>query len=249
MATTSRRREGDVLHVTLTRPETRNAFDDSTIEELTTAFSEVGDVRAVILRGDGPSFCAGADIEWMRRTGELSYEGNLESANAMREMLEAIDACPAPVVVAVHGHAFGGGAGILACADVALAQRDTVFAFSEVRLGILPAVISPFAKRAIGERQARRLFTTGERFDTETALRIGLVHEVADDLDAAIERVVGELLSAGPSAARGAKRLALESPDGPETAARIARARTSPEGQEGLAAFLERRRPSWTGTP
>lgn len=249
MAATTSTRVGDVLHVTLTRPETRNAFDDETGTELSAAFADIDDVRVVVLRGEGPSFSAGADIEWMRRSGGLSYEENVASANAMRAMFEAIDGCAAPVVVAAHGHALGGGAGLVACADVAIAHRETVFGFSEVKLGIVPAVISPFVLRAIGERHARRLFTTGERFDAEVALWIGLVHELTDDLDAAVARVVGELLSAGPEAAREAKRLARERLTGPATAEAIARARTSEEGQEGLAAFLERRAPSWMATP
>lgn len=245
MAAITTQRDGPVLEVTLARPETRNAFDDDTGAELTQAFADVGDARVVVLRGEGPSFSAGADVEWMRRTGSLSEEENRASAAALRGMFEAIDGCPAPVVVAAHGHALGGGAGLVACADVALAHRDTVFAFSEVRLGIVPAVISPFALRAIGERQARRWFVTGERFDAETALRIGLVHEVVDDLDEAVGHVVAALLAAAPGAARGAKRIALDHPDGPTTEELIARARTGAEGQEGLAAFLERRLPAW----
>jgi methylglutaconyl-CoA hydratase len=245
MAASTTSRAGDVLHVTLTRPETRNAFDDATAAELTSAFAEVGDARAVVLRGEGPSFSAGADVDWMRETGGLSFEENLASANAMRAMFEAIDGCPAPVVVAAQGHALGGGAGLVACADVAIAHPDAVFAFSEVRLGILPAVISPFVLGAIGPRQARRLFATGERFDAATALRIGLVHELADDLDAAVARVLGELDRAAPGAVRAAKRLVRERPDGPATAELIARARMGAEGQEGLAAFLERRSPTW----
>ena len=249
MAAISTRRDGPVLRVTLARPATRNAFDDDTAAELTAAFADVGDARAVILRGEGPSFSAGADVDWMRRTGALPEAANRESAAGMRRMFEAIDGCPAPVVVAAHGHALGGGAGLVACADIALAHPDTVFGFSEVRLGILPAVISPFAIRAIGERHARRWFTTGERFDAETALRIGLVHEVRADLDSAVDDVVAALLAAGPAAARAAKRIALEHPSGPETEALIARARTSAEGQEGLAAFLERRAPGWAQEP
>jgi methylglutaconyl-CoA hydratase len=249
VAATSTTRDGAVLHVTLTRPETRNAFDDLTADELTTAFADVGDARAVVIRGEGQSFSAGADVDWMRRTGALSFEENLASAARMRTMFEAIDGCPVPVVVAAHGHALGGGAGLVACADVALAHPETVFGFSEVKLGIVPAVISPFALRAIGERQARRLFATGERFDAVTAKRIGLVHELADDLEAAVARVLAELLSAAPAAARVAKRIALEHPDGPATERLIAEARTGPEGQEGLAAFLERRPASWTSTP
>jgi methylglutaconyl-CoA hydratase len=240
-------REGDTLRVTLARPETRNAFDAALIAELAEAFVDVGTARAVVLSGEGPSFCAGADVEWMRASGELDREANVADATALRRMFEAIDGCPAPLVTVVHGHAFGGGVGLVTTSDVVLAHPDTVFAFSEVKLGILPAVISPFALRKIGESAARRYFVTGERFDAGTALRIGLVHEVTADLDEALARVLGELHTAGPRAARHAKRLVLERPDGPETARRIAERRTSEEGQEGLAAFLERRRPSWAG--
>jgi methylglutaconyl-CoA hydratase len=158
-------------------------------------------------------------------------------------MLDAIDRCPAPVVTRIQGHALGGGAGLVSCSDIAVAERKAVFAFSEVKLGIIPAVISPYALAKIGPSAARRYFVTGERFDAATALRIGLVHEVADDLDAAVERILGELRSAGPKASRHAKRLVLDRPDGPDTARRIAERRTSAEGQEGLRAFLERRKP------
>lgn len=240
-------RDGPVLRITLARPDRRNAFDAALIGELAEAFVDVGRARAVVLAGDGPSFSAGADVDWMRAAAELSYEENVADANALRAMLEAIDGCPAPVVARVQGHALGGGAGLVAAADVAIAGADAVFAFSEVKLGIIPAVISPFALAAVGPRAARRYFLTGERFDAETALRIGLVHEVADDLDAAVDRVVGELLSAGPLAVRWAKRLVRERPDGAETARWIAERRTSDEGQEGLRAFLDRRRPEWRG--
>jgi methylglutaconyl-CoA hydratase len=239
-------RDGNVLRITLARPETRNAFDEALIAELAEAFVDVGKARAVLLAGDGPSFCAGADVEWMRSSVELDYDANVADANALRGMLEAIDRCPAPVVARIQGHAFGGGAGLVACSDIAVADAETVFAFSEVKLGIIPAVISPFALEKIGPGAARRYFVTGERFDAATALRIGLVHEVADDLDAAVGRILAELASAGPKAARHAKRLVLERPDGPETARRIAERRTSEEGQEGLRAFVERRRPSWS---
>ena len=238
-------RDGAVLHVTLARPERRNAFDAALIAELAEAFVAVGRARAVVLAGDGPSFSAGADVDWMRSSVDLSYEANVADANALRAMLEAIDGCTAPVVARVQGHALGGGAGLVAAADIAVASADAVFAFSEVKLGIIPAVISPFVLAKIGPGQARRWFVTGERFDAETALRIGLVHEVATDLDAAVDRVVGELLSAGPLAARWAKRLVRERPDSPETARWIAERRTSDEGQEGLRAFLERREPNW----
>jgi methylglutaconyl-CoA hydratase len=238
-------RESDFLHVTLARPEVRNAFDAALIAELAEAFVDVGRARAVVLRGDGPSFCAGADVDWMRSAADLSYEDNVDDANALRGMLEAIDRCPAPVVAAVHGHALGGGAGLVACSDIAIAHEPTVFGFSEVKLGIIPAVISPFALAKIGSSAARRYFVTGERFDAATALRIGLVHEVTGDLDGGLERVLAELRTAGPRAMRAAKRLVLDRPDGPETARRIAERRTSPEGQEGLRAFLEQRDADW----
>jgi methylglutaconyl-CoA hydratase len=240
-------RDGGVLRITLTRPDRRNAFDAALIAELSEAFVDVGRARAVVLAGEGRSFCAGADVDWMRASAALSYEENVADANAMRQMFEAIDRCPAPVVTRVQGHALGGGAGLVAASDVAIAEPRAQFAFSEVKLGIVPAVISPFALAKIGGGNARRYFVTGERFDAATALRIGLVGEVAEDLDAAVERVVAELLSAGPQAARWAKRLVRERPDGPETARWIAERRTSEEGQEGLAAFLEKRPPRWRG--
>ena len=242
-------RDGDVLRVTLARPESRNAFDAALIAELSEAFVDVGTARAVVLSGEGASFCAGADVEWMRASVDLDREANVADANALRGMLEAIDRCPAPVVAVVHGHALGGGVGLVAVADIVLADPATVFAFSEVKLGIVPAVISPYALRRIGESAARRYFVTGERFDAETALRIGLVHEVTSDLEAALARLLGELRTAGPRAARHAKRLVLDRPDGPETARLIAERRTSDEGQEGLRAFLERRRPAWAPAP
>ncbi len=240
-------RDGDLLRITLARPETRNAFDSALIAELSEAFVDVGRARAVLLAGDGPSFCAGADIEWMRSSVELAYDANVADATALRRMLDAIDTCPAPVLARVQGHALGGGAGLVACADIAIAAPDAVFAFSEVKLGIIPAVISPFALAKIGPSAARRYFVTGERFDAATALRIGLVHEVAAEPDAAVERVLQELRSAGPKAARHAKRLVLDRPEGLETARRIAERRTSDEGQEGLRAFLERRPAAWRG--
>jgi methylglutaconyl-CoA hydratase len=246
MANLTVERDGSVLRVTLTRADRRNAFDAAVIAELAEAFVDVGRARAVVLAGEGPSFCAGADVDWMRASASLSYDENVADANAMRQMFEAIDRCPAPVVARVQGHALGGGAGLVAASDIAIAAPGTQFAFSEVKLGIIPAVISPFALAKIGGGHARRYFVTGERFDADTALRIGLVSEVAEDLDGAVERVVGELLSAAPSAARWAKRIVRERPDGPETARWIAERRTNAEGQEGLAAFLERRKPDWT---
>jgi methylglutaconyl-CoA hydratase len=234
-------RDGPLLRITLARPERRNAFDAELISELTEAFAEVGDARAVVLAGDGPSFCAGADVEWQRSSVDLSYEENVADAMRLYAMLEAIDSCPAPVVAGVQGFALGGGSGLVACVDVAIAARDAVFGFTEVRLGIIPAVISPFVVLRIGPGAARRYFLTGERFDVETARRIGLVHEIAEDLDAAVEGAVGHLLAAGPEAVRAAKRLVRERPFGEATAHIAAALRTSPEGQEGLRAFLEKR--------
>jgi enoyl-CoA hydratase/carnithine racemase len=237
-------RDGAVLRITLARPERRNAFDAELIAELTAAFTDVGDARAVVLAGDGQSFCAGADIEWQRSAIDLSLDENAEDALRLYRMCEAIDRCPAPVVARVHGYALGGGSGLVACADIALAAPDTVFGFSEVKLGIIPAVISPFVLPKIGAH-ARRYFLTGERFDAETALRIGLISEIATPLDDAVNQVVAELLSAGPEAVREAKRLIRERPAGTETAQIAARLRAGPEGQEGLRAFLDRREPGW----
>ncbi len=245
MANLTVERDGSVLRIVLTRPDRRNAFDAALIAELAEAFVDIGRARAVVLAGEGASFCAGADVEWMRASAGLSFDENVADANAMRRMFESIDQCPAPVVARVQGHALGGGAGLVATADIAIAAPTTQFAFSEVKLGIIPAVISPFALAKIGVPHARRYFVTGERFDAATALRIGLISEVADDLDDAVDRVVGELLSAGPQAARWAKRLVRERPAGPETARWISERRTSDEGQEGLAAFLGKRKPNW----
>lgn len=234
-------RDGDVLRVTLARPERRNAFDAVLIAALTAAFADVGDARVVVLAGEGESFCAGADIDWQRSAIELSYEENVEDALRLYRMCETIDRCAAPVVARIQGYALGGGSGLAACADIAVAATDATFGFTEVKLGIIPAVISPFVLPKIGQH-ARRYFLTGERFDAQTALRIGLVHEVAADLDAAVQRVVDDLLSAGPTAVREAKTLIRERPAGDDTAHIAARLRTSEEGQERLRAFFERRR-------
>jgi methylglutaconyl-CoA hydratase len=237
-------REGHVLRVTLAKPERRNAFDAELIRELHEAFSDVGDARVVVVAGEGPSFCAGADVEWQRSAIDLSYDENVEDALRLYRMLEAIDTCPAPVVGRIHGYALGGGSGVAACLDIGIAGTDAVFGFSEVKLGIIPAVISPFVVPRIGAA-ARRYFLTGERFGAEIALRIGLVSEVTDDLDAAVERVVAELLTSGPQATREAKKLVRERPGGEEAARTAARLRAGEEGQDGLRAFLERRKPAW----
>jgi methylglutaconyl-CoA hydratase len=245
MAALRSEREGPLLRVTLARPERRNAFDAALIRELTDAFSEVGEARVVVLAGEGQSFSAGADVDWQRSAIDLSYDDNVDDALRLYLMLQVIDSCPAPVVGRIQGYALGGGSGLVCCTDVAVAAPDAVFGFSEVKLGIIPAVISPFVLARIGTAAARRLFLTGERFDAETALRIGLVHEVAEDLDGALERVVGELLTSGPEATRAAKRLIRDRPGGEEAAHLAARLRTSPEGQEGLRAFLDKRPAAW----
>jgi len=237
-----------IARVTLARPEVRNAFNADVIAELHAAFKRIAaadDVRAVVLAGEGNVFCGGADVNWMRESLDLSFEANAIDAERMSDMFRAIDNCPRPVIARIQGAALGGGAGLAAACDVVIAADDAVFGFTEVKLGIIPAVISPFALARIGAAAARRYFVTGERFDADTALRIGLVHEVAPDLDGAVDRVLGELLSAGPQAARWAKRLVRERPDGAETARWIAERRTSDEGQEGLRAFLEKRPASW----
>jgi len=239
-------RDGSILRVTLARPERRNAFDAALIAELAGAFADVADARLVVLSGEGSSFCAGADVEWQRSSIDLSYDENVEDAMRLYRMLESIESCPAPVVCLAHGYTLGGGSGLVACADIAVAHPETVFGFTEVRLGIIPAVISPFVLPKVGSA-ARRYFLTGERFGADVALRIGLVHEVASDLDEAVTRIVDALLAGGPEAVREAKRLARERPSGIETAKIAAARRTSDEGQAGLRAFLDKRSPPWAG--
>ena len=250
MAALSIQQDGELLRVTMARPERRNAFDAALIAELTEAFRAIGgDVRVVLLSGEGPSFCAGADVEWQRASIDLTFDENVEDALRLHAMLAALDSCPAPLVVRVQGYALGGGSGLVACADAAVAAPDATFGFSEVRLGIIPAVISPFVFDRIGAGAARSLFVTGERFDAETALRIGLVDQVTEDLDAAVERQVAAILRSGPQATRAAKRLTRERPSEAKELARIAAGlRAGDEGQEGLRAFLEKRDPSWVST-
>ena len=249
-----------MARVALARPEVRNAFDDALIQELSAAFallSEQKETRVVVLSGDGPAFCAGADVAWMRRAGGYSREENEADALRMARMLAAIDACPKPVVALVQGAAIGGGVGLLAAADIAVAAEGTVFSLSEVKLGILPSVISPYVLRAIGPRQARRYFLTGERFDAREAFRIGLVHAVAprEELAASSDRIIAALLTSGPEAVRIAKELigqvAGRSPEDAMalTVETIADRRASEEAREGLTAFLEKRPPSWSPKP
>jgi methylglutaconyl-CoA hydratase len=238
-------RDRGILRVTLARPERRNAFDAALIAELSAAFADVGDARVVVLAGEGESFCAGADVEWQRSSIDLSYDENVEDYRLLYRMLQSIFRCPAPVVARIQGYALGGGSGLTACCDVGVAGEDAVFGFSEVRLGIIPAVISPIVLAKIGSAAARRYFLTGERFDAHTALRIGLVDEVANDLDEAVERIVAGILAGGPVAVREAKRLVLEPGVEEDLLARASERRTSPEGQDGLRAFLEKRPPEW----
>jgi methylglutaconyl-CoA hydratase len=245
--------EAGVARVTLARPTVRNAFNAELIAALRSAFEELSvapEVRAIVLAGEGPAFCGGADINWMRASLELGYDANVADAEAMSDMFRAIDGCAKPVVGRIHGAAIGGGAGLAAVCDVAIASDDTVFGFTEVKLGIIPAVISPFVLPKIGLSHARALFLTGRRFDAALAREIGLVHGVvaSGELDAAVGAVVSELQTAGPHAVASIKALLREvrfaSYDASRslTSAAIARQRTSDEGQEGLRAFLERRR-------
>ena len=254
---------GAVARVTLQRPDVHNAFDAAIIAELRTAFAilareDPGALRVVVLAGDGPSFCAGADIAWMRAAMALDVEGNEADAMAMADMFEAIDTCPVPVIARVQGAALGGGTGLCAVADLVIAESGAKFGFTETRLGILPAVISPFVVAKIGESHARALFPGGRRFDAVRAQRIGLVHEVVEGegaLDAAVDAAVDDLLAAGPTAARAAKAIIREvrglghGSAKWHTARVIARQRVSAEAHEGFAAFEEKRRPAWAPDP
>jgi methylglutaconyl-CoA hydratase len=245
--------------VTLARPERHNAFDERMIHELTTAIRTLeadGAVRAILFQAAGESFCAGADLEWMKRAAALGPGEGVVDAHRLATLLSVLDQCEKPTVARVQGAAYGGGVGLVAACDVAVAGPGARFAFSEARLGLVPAVIGPYVVAAIGERAARRYFLTGERFSAVEAQRIGLVSEVAPDdaaLDAQVARILDALAASGPAAARETKALvrALRNRpiDGPlidETARTLARVRASPEGQEGIAAFLEKRKPRWS---
>ncbi|MGN6699254.1 MAG: enoyl-CoA hydratase-related protein [Thermomicrobiales bacterium] len=245
-----------VTTVTLDRPEVHNAFTPSLIAELTACFAALGDDPAtgvIVLTGAGRSFSAGADIGVMRASLDLTEEQNRADAARLAAMFAAIDACPRPTVARVNGAAFGGGLGLIAACDIAIASESAIFAFSEAKLGIAPAVIAPYVVRRIGEGYARALFLTAARFSAARAREIGLVHEVVtpDELDDAVSAQTTQLLTSGPHAITAAKTLlrTLRGLDAPaatqETAATIARLRISPEGQEGLRAFLEKRKPAW----
>lgn len=244
--------EAGVARVTLNRPSVRNAFNAELIAALRSEFTRLGEsgtVRAIVLAGEGAAFCGGADINWMRGALDLSYDENLADAEAMSDMYRAIDRCPKPVIARLHGVALGGGAGLAAVCDVAVASSDAVFGFIEVKLGIVPAVISPFVIAKIGASHARELFVTGRRFDATYAKEIALVHHVVarDDLDAAVDEVLTELRTAGPNAMSAAKALVSVVRDASYdesraiTTSTIARLRVADEGQEGLRSFLERR--------
>jgi methylglutaconyl-CoA hydratase len=244
-----------VAHVTLNRSERHNAFNEAVIAGLTAAFGDLGGARAVVLRGAGPSFCAGADLDWMRRAAGWSEAENEADARKLSDMLAAIDAAPVPVIAVAHGGVYGGGVGLVACADIAVATPDAKFRLSEVRLGLTPATISPFVIAAIGARQARRWFATAELFDAVTAHDIGLVHELADDVrgaEAWVEAWLKHILEAAPGAVADAKRLARDFGDRAiddalraDSARRIAARRADAEGREGVDAFLSKRKPNW----
>lgn len=248
--------DGPVLHIRLNRPDVRNAFNGTVVEELSAAFAAAdtdAGARVVVLSGNGKSFSAGADLAWMQEQSELPPAKNQQGAERMARMFLAIARCKKPVVARIHGHALGGGTGLTASVDVAVCTEDCLFGLTEVKLGIVPAVISPFVMQKIGAGRARTLFLTGERFDGREAARIGLVQRAVPEaqLDAEVARVVGELLSAGPAAVASAKELiravahlALEDAI-PVTSQWIAGLRATPEAREGFAAFLGKRKPGW----
>jgi|CXWL01.1.fsa_nt_gi methylglutaconyl-CoA hydratase len=248
---------GPVTKVALSRPDARNAMSDVTLRELTTAFKEIAkdkDVRVVVVTGEGKDFCAGADINWMKASGQLPPEEGKKDARLLADMLQAVDECPVPVIVAAHGNVFGGGLGLVAACDVAVLSDDAKMSFSECRLGIMPAVISCWVLPKIGTANARRYYLTGEVFGAAAAVNMGLAHEAvaAAELAAKADSMVASILKCGPNAVRTAKALLPKlAPLGLHqriglTVETLVRLRSSAEGQEGLAAFLEKRAPSWT---
>ena len=251
-----RRADGSAW-ITLNRPEVHNAFDDRLIAELTAALSSLASddaVRALVLTGSGRSFSAGADLNWMRRCATYGEAENLSDARALAALMATLDQLPKPTIARVNGAALGGGTGLVACCDIAIASADAKFGTTEVRLGLIPAVIGPYVVAAIGVRQARRLVLTGERISAVEAARLGLVHEVveAEQLDGAVAKLLDDVLKGGPAALAAAKRLVRDLAGRPiepglidDTAQRIAALRATPEGREGVAAFLDKRRPAW----
>lgn len=249
-------RDGSIARVTLNRPEVRNAFNAELIAALTATFTELGSdptVRAIVLDGAGKTFCGGADVNWMRASLDLPVAANIADAERMSDMFRAIDGTPKPVIACIHGAALGGGAGLAAVCDIVVSTTETIFGFTETKLGIIPAVISPFVLAKIGNSHARALFLTGERFGAARAQAIGLVHEIGEaaSIEARIAEILNELESAGPSAIAAAKALVADvsaanyDESRALTARAIAHQRTTPEGQEGLRAFLERRPAAW----
>jgi len=247
-----------VATIRMNRPDVHNAFDDALIAALTRELrrlDQLSAVRVVVLAANGKSFSAGADLNWMRRMARYSQEDNLKDALALAGLMRTLDAMKKPTIAKVHGAAFGGGVGLVACCDIAIASTQASFSLSEVRLGLIPSVISPYVIAAIGERAARRYFLTAERFDAAEARRIGLVHEVVADreLDQTVANLTGHLLKGGPRALAAAKQLIADMGRRPmddhlamETARRIAAIRVDSEGREGIAAFVEKRVPDWT---
>lgn len=259
-ATVTQVQTGNVLTIALNRPEQHNAMTPALIAELTAVFESLArrdDIRVVVLTGQGRSFCAGADLAAMRAAADYTEEQNLADARAIFDLMSAVDRCPRPVVGRVNGAAIGGGAGLVSCCDIVVAAERATFAFSEVRLGIIPAVISPFVLARISPSQARELFLTGERFDVGRAQAIGLVHHVVAEeaLDDAVAERVAQLLQAAPGAQAAAKDLIRDVAYQPketmrdDTATWIAQRRAGEEGREGLSAFLEKRRPWWQNSP
>ena len=249
--------ERGVETVTLNRPEVRNAFNDAVIAELTAVFLEIGkrdEVRCVVLAGNGPAFCAGADLNWMKRMAGYTREENLEDASALARLLEVIWRCPRPTIARVHGDTYAGGTGLVAACDMAVAADTAVFCLSEVKLGLIPATISPYVIRAMGPRAAHRYCLTAERFGAAEALRIGFVHEVvkADALDAKVAEIAQALVQAGPQAVKACKKLLHDVAGHDITAGLVQRTvegiadiRASEEGREGIQSFLGKRKPNW----
>jgi methylglutaconyl-CoA hydratase len=248
---------GGVARVTLNRPELRNAFDDELIKKLRHAFTEVekdSSIRVMVLAGNGPAFCAGADLNWMKRMAGYGYEENLADAKTLAEMLAALERLPKPTIARVHGPVFAGGTGLVAACDIAVGTPEAKFCLSEAKLGLSPATISPYVIRAMGERMARRYFLTAEVFEAQEAFRIGMLSLLVEreKLDATIDELVQHLLAGGPQAHAKIKALIRDvvgrRPDdalSADTAQRIAEIRGSPEGKEGIAAFLEKRKAAW----
>jgi len=248
---------GCVATLTLNRPEVRNAFNDAVIAELTQALLALGaqpDVRCIVLAANGPAFCAGADLNWMRRMADYTREQNRADASALARMMHTLYACPKPTVARIQGDVYAGGTGLVAACDIAVSVDTAQYCLSEVKLGLIPATISPYVIRAMGARAAHRYFLTAERFTAQEALRIGFVHEVvsADALDAKVDELVQALVNAGPQAVRACKQLVQDvaerdiTPDlMAMTAEAIADIRVSPEGREGVASFLQKRKPNW----